>query len=80
MTTWLGTKKIDFVWHGEWSDPELGFDGSYIDYWSIEDFCCSEMKEQGLDYNNDDVFAEWVRKNEDLICDTIVEFSESCKE
>ena len=38
------------------------------------------MKEQGLDYNNDDVFAKWVRKNEDLICDTIVEFSEAYKE
>lgn len=38
------------------------------------------MKEQGLDYNNDEVFAEWVRSNEELICATIVEFSEAYNE
>ena len=79
MTTWLGTKKIEFVWHGEWADPELGYKGRYIEYPSIEDFCCSEMKDEGLDFNNDEVFAKWVRKNEKLICATIVEFADAKK-
>lgn len=78
METWLNTKNIAYIWHGEWADPELEFEGHKIDYWSIEDFCCSEMKEAGLDYNNNDVFAKWVKDNQSLIEATIVEFSDAC--
>lgn len=80
MNTWYGTKNIEFIWHGEWSDPELSYDGHFIDYWSIEDFVCNEMKEEGLDYNDDDLFKKYVREHEELICETIIEFAEAYAE
>ena len=80
MNTWLGTKDIEFIWHGEWSDPELSYMGKVIDYWSIEDFVCGEMKDEGLDYNDDDLFRKYVQEHEELIAATIIEFAESNNE
>lgn len=77
MKTWLGTKSIEFIWHGSWADPELRFEGKTIDYWSIEEFVCGEMKDEGLDYNDDDLFGKYVREHEELIAVTIIEYADA---
>ena len=77
MDKWLGCDNIELIWHGEWSDPELRFEDHVIDIWSIEDFVVSEMKGEGLDYNSDDLYADWVRSHQELIEATIIEFSEA---
>lgn len=77
MTKWLGCDHIEFIWHGEWADPELKFKDSVIDQWSIEEFCCEAMKEEGLDYKDNGVYSKWVREHQSLIEATIVEFAEA---
>ena len=32
-----GCKGVKFIWHGEWSDPELEYDGKIFNYWDVED-------------------------------------------
>ena len=32
-----GTENVELIWHGEWSDPELRYDGKLFNYWDIED-------------------------------------------
>lgn len=32
-----GNRDIEFVWHGEWADPELIYKGYSFNYWDIED-------------------------------------------
>ena len=77
---WRGCKNIEFIWHGEWSDPELRFKGHTIDVWSIEDFCCDVMHEEGLNTDDDKVFNSWVRKHQELIEQTIIEYSQAKEE
>lgn len=35
--TWRGVPGTIFIWHGEWSDPEVWYDGEEINYWDLED-------------------------------------------
>lgn len=80
MVTWLGTKEIEFIWHGEWADPELRVGDNSIDLWSIEDFCVMCMTDEGRtkeEINDSDIFGKWVRDNECLIVETIAEFSQA---
>lgn len=77
MTNYRTAKNVQFIWHGEWSDPELEFDGHVIDLWSIEDFICSCMKDEGLNYNDDDLFDKWIEEHQELIEQTIIEFADA---
>lgn len=71
MGTWYGTKEIEMIWHGEWADPELKVDERVANYWDVEQYCVDCCKEEGIDYNNDSAFGEWVRNHESEICDVI---------
>lgn len=33
------------IWHGEWADPELEYDGNVANYWQIEDSMWDSYKE-----------------------------------
>lgn len=45
MANYRNTDGIEFVGHGEWSDPELIYDGKSFNYWDIEDALWSEFCE-----------------------------------
>lgn len=77
MANWLNTKEIGFIWHGEWADPELSLDGRIVNYWDVEQFCVDSMKEENLDYNNDEIFGNWVREHENDIHEFIYECTAS---
>ena len=63
------------IWHGEWSDPELEYEGSVANYWDVNDWCIEACEDEGVDCNNKNAFAAWVRENEERIGMTIVEMS-----
>lgn len=75
MAKWYGTKDIEMIWHGEWNDPELKVDERVANYWEVEQYCVDCMKEENLDYNNDEIFGEWVRNHEEEICDVIYQMT-----
>lgn len=35
--TWRGVKGTIYVYHGDWSDPEVLYDGEEINYWDLEE-------------------------------------------
>lgn len=37
LPDWYGIKGIKFIWHGEWSDPEIEFRGKRCSCYIIED-------------------------------------------
>lgn len=45
MANYRGTTDIEFVYHNEWADPELIYDGKSFNYWDIEDALWSEFCE-----------------------------------
>lgn len=40
-----GIKDIDFIWHGEWKDPELSYNGMTVNYYDVEDTIWEEYME-----------------------------------
>ena len=51
----LGIKGIQFVWHGEWADPEVIIKRKVFNYWDIEEIMWEIVED---DYNvkfNDNV-------------------------
>lgn len=42
---WRGVQGVTMIWHGEWSDPELEYEGNVANYWQIEDSMWESYKE-----------------------------------
>ena len=62
---WYGVPGIRMIWHGEWSDPELECDGYVANYYDVENTMYEYAKEDGIDADNDDAFAQYVRDHAD---------------
>lgn len=61
-----GIYGIEFIWHGEWSDPELIWHGKSFNYYDLEtplyyDYV-DECNENG-ETPNDENFSLWVKKH-----------------
>jgi hypothetical protein len=41
-----GNKSVQFIGHGEWSDPELEYKGYLFNYWNIEDALWNDFLEE----------------------------------
>ena len=35
MQKFYGIENINFIWHGEWNDPEIEYKGNLINYYTI---------------------------------------------
>jgi hypothetical protein len=62
-----GIKPIQYIYHGDWSDPELRYKGHSINYWDFENALYEIFKEEGGQPDNDKAFGEWVQNNKDLV-------------
>lgn len=66
--TWRGVPGTQFIWHGEWSDPEIIYNDISLNGNEIEDALWNnyveDCKETG-EKPTDDGYEEWI-KNEDL--------------
>lgn len=51
-----GTENVEIVWHGQWSDPELRYNGMLFNYWNIENALWDMFEEENPDL---DVSGEW---------------------
>lgn len=61
---WMGVPNAKFVYHGDWSDPEIVYNGFSINYFDVEGVFLDEYREENPDDKNDDGFDEWF-KNQD---------------
>lgn len=74
MANWCGLKKVKAIWNGSWSDPQIEYKEELINEWDAQEFIGEsfefEMKEKGIDIPENkwhDMFAEWVKDNEEYI-------------
>lgn len=61
-----GIYGIEYIPHGEWSDPELIWHGKSFNYYDLENTLWSYYKEECSDLNIpviEDNFDKWVKKN-----------------
>lgn len=61
---YCGVEGVTHIWHGEWSDPEIGYKGYAINEPTATDGMYGWYRE---DTGNDDPneFAEWLREHKD---------------
>jgi len=56
---WRGVPGVKMIWHGEWSDPELEYNGKVLNYWEVENTMYERAKEDGIDAENDEAFNKY---------------------
>lgn len=61
-----GIYGIQFIYHGDWADPELKWHGKSFNYYEIEAPLWETYKEDCENPNEDD-FATWIKKNAYLV-------------
>lgn len=60
-STYRGVPGSRFIWHGEWSDPEIEWDGELINYNEFEDNLWYMFRsDTGLD--SEQAFEEWINQ------------------
>ena len=85
-----GSKDIEFVWKGQWSDPELVYDGKTFNYWDIEDALWNMFLEENPQWEDsdsdnpecEDEFNRYVQSEGTLYLDDVIAggyFEESLK-
>ena len=58
-----GLKKIKFIYHGNWSDPELIYKKRSFNYYDIENLLYDEFKSYDPEDTTDQDFNKWILKN-----------------
>lgn len=43
---WHGVPGARFIWHGEWADPEIEYNGRFINYWVFANFFENDEEEE----------------------------------
>lgn len=81
-TPYRGVADSVFIWHGEWSDPEIYYGGYLINSNDVEDMLWYRWKdyaeEEGLDENDGDAYETFANEHaEDALSDCIFALSES---
>lgn len=62
---WRNVPGTTYIWHGEWSDPEIWYEGREINANELEDYMyeiyCEESKQNGV---NDTTkgYEEWIEE------------------
>lgn len=59
---WLGIKGATYIYHGDWADPEIQYDGMSLNYYDVEDGLLAEYREENPDDKNDIGFDDWMAK------------------
>lgn len=75
--TFWGCPSIKVRWHGEWSDPEVMYDGYLANYFEIENTLVRLAQQEGIDTDEDDeAFAQFCQQHESDIQELIVDNGE----
>lgn len=68
--TFYSLKRIKFINHGEWSDPEVKYKGKSYNYYDFEDLLFNYYKDyQDIYYKLS--FEEFIKENKSLCYDLI---------
>jgi|SRR5574344_2370846 hypothetical protein len=71
---WYGIEGIEFIYHGEWSDPEICYKNHVINCHDIEDGMWEEyleyLKENGVHLTEEEMnenFGNYMRRNKEEV-------------
>ena len=67
---WYGVDGVEFIWNGEWSDPELKYQDKIFNSHDVEDALWDDYSEECKEAGkapNEDEFDNWVLENKHLV-------------
>ncbi len=70
MDCYCGIPDIIILWHGEWADPEIRWNGLTCDYYDLDDALWDCYAEECGDKSapaDVDRFPVWVKENAELV-------------
>jgi hypothetical protein len=66
---WHDVEGTTFISHGEWSDPEVLYDGEELNYWGLEDYAwenykneCEEMGKEPYGEEFENLPSQWFKE------------------
>lgn len=74
-STFRGVEGTEFIWHGEWSDPEIEYKDEVFNYWDVEDALWTDFKdaiEQGeikADEDDEEAFNKFCQEHAPAMLD-----------
>ena len=83
MANFYGIPGIEFISHGEWSDPEIVYENFSFNYWDVEDTLYGIFTEEFEPYDADEElfvsketgellsFEDWVKQEKGLVYDEL---------
>ena len=76
-----GVQEIEFIWHGEWADPELEYKDKTFNYWDVEDALWQDFKEEGGAEDDEEAFDKYVQAHAvDMLDDWLAADAEANQE
>ena len=69
MANYLGIKGVKFIYHGEWSDPEIIYKNRTFNMHDVEDVLWNEFQAMTNNTGNFDEFVQWLHDNPYLVTD-----------
>lgn len=76
MGNWYGIESIKFIWHGEWADPEVCYNGMVVNAYIVENTMVEKYREY-CEENNitpdelGDGFEQYMRDNSEEVKELI---------
>lgn len=71
LPNWYGIDNVGFVWHNEWSDPEIEYKGKRFSCYIVEDTMWERYKEENDKYADEELFEQYMRNNKDEVMELL---------
>ena len=71
MANYLGIKGVKFIYHGEWSDPEIIYKDRAFNVRDVEDMLWDEFQAMTNNTGDFDEFVQWLHDNPYLVTDRL---------
>lgn len=71
-----GIQEIDFIYHGDWCDPEVRYKDELFNYYDLEE----ALYDSYLGENPKKTFNEWIVENKEVAFEILDDFISNNKE
>lgn len=75
IPNWYGIEGVGFIWHNEWSDPEIEYKGKRFSCYIVEDTMWERYKED-ISSIDEEEFERYMQDNADEVrelCELVLE-------
>ena len=80
MANYCGIPGVEFIYHGDWADPELIYKDHVFNVYDAEDFLWDEFQERTNNTGACEEFVQWLHDNPYLVTnylDDLIALSET---